>query len=93
MKAKWKGVIIAESETVINIEGNSYFPTNSVKMDYLVASEMHTICHWKGTASYYDLVINGVINKDAAWYYPNSSGLAAKIKNYIAFWQGVEVFE
>lgn len=91
MKAIWNGKIIAESDKTINIEGNQYFPPDSVNKDYLLNSETHTVCHWKGTASYYDIVVDGKNNKDAAWYYPEPSTLANKIKDYFAFWRGVEV--
>lgn len=91
MKAIWNGKIIAESEDTINVEGNQYFPANTVNKDFLSGSETHTVCHWKGTASYYNLVVDGETNKDAAWYYPETSGLAENIKGYIAFWKGVEV--
>ena len=91
MKAIWNGKIIAESDKTINIEGNQYFPEKSVNKDYLLNSETHTVCHWKGTASYFDIVVDGKTNKDAAWYYPEPSALAEKIKGYIAFWHGVEV--
>jgi len=91
MKAIWNGKIIAESDDTINIEGNQYFPVDSVNKAYLRRNETHTICSWKGTASYYDLVVDGKSNKDAAWYYSNPSFRAEKIKDYVAFWRGVEV--
>ena len=91
MKAIWNGKIIAESNDTINIEGNQYFPIASVNNEYLTKNETHTVCHWKGTASYYDIIVDGKSNKDAAWYYPDPSSLAEKIKGYIAFWHGVEV--
>jgi uncharacterized protein (DUF427 family) len=91
MKAIWNGKIIAESDKTINIEGNQYFPAETVKKEFLSDSNTHTKCHWKGTASYYDVVVDGKTNKDAAWYYPDPSALADKIKDYIAFWHGVEV--
>jgi len=91
MKAIWNGKIIAESEKTINIEGNQYFPPESVDKEFLSASETHTVCPWKGTASYYDIIVDGTTNNDAAWYYPETSALADKIKGYIAFWHGVEV--
>lgn len=91
MKATWNGQVIAESDKTINVEGNQYFPPETVKTDFLSASETHTVCHWKGTASYYDIVVDGKTNKDAAWYYPETSGLANKIKGYVAFWKGVRV--
>lgn len=93
MKAIWNGKVIAESNKTINVEGNKYFPEASVEKEFLKDSETHTVCHWKGTASYYDVVVDGQTNKDAAWYYPEPSGLADKIKNHIAFWHGVEVGE
>jgi uncharacterized protein (DUF427 family) len=91
MKATWNGKVIAESDETINIEGNQYFPPESVKKEFISGSETQTVCHWKGTASYFDVVVDGQTNKDAAWYYPEPSGLANKIKNYIAFWHSVEV--
>jgi len=91
MKAIWNGKIIAESVDTINIEGNQYFPIDSVNKKYLTKNETHTVCHWKGTVSYYDIIIDGKSNTDAAWYYPDPSSLAEKIKGYIAFWRGVEV--
>ncbi|MCF8373151.1 MAG: DUF427 domain-containing protein [Bacteroidales bacterium] len=93
MKASWNGKVVAESDKTINIEGNQYFPPDSVNKEFLSSSETHTVCHWKGTASYYDLVVDGKTNKDAAWYYPETSNLAKNIKGYIAFWHGVEVAE
>ena len=91
MKAIWNDKVIAESDETINVEGNQYFPRDSVKKEFLSNSETHTACHWKGTASYYDVVVEGQVNKDAAWYYPETSELAKNIKDYIAFWKGVEV--
>lgn len=91
MKAIWNGKVIAESNETINIEGNQYFPEESVNKAYLNSTDTHTVCHWKGTASYYDVTVDGKTNKDAAWYYPDPSKLAEKIKGYIAFWHGVQV--
>ncbi len=91
MKAIWNSQVIAESEKTINIEGNQYFPAESLNKEFLSNSETHTVCHWKGTASYYDVVVDGKINKDAAWYYPETSNLAERIKGYVAFWHGIEV--
>ncbi len=93
MKAIWNGKTIAESDKTINIEGNQYFPVESVNKDYLYDSSTHTVCHWKGTASYYHIVVDGKTNKDAAWYYPDTSVLAEKIKGYIAFWKGVQIIK
>ena len=91
MKAIWNEKVIAESENTINLEGSQYFPIETVNKAYLAESEFHSICHWKGTASYYDLVVDGKTNKNAAWYYPEPSGLADKIKDYVSFWHGVQV--
>lgn len=91
MKATWNGQVIAESDGTIVIEGNNYFPPESINKNFFKASETHSVCHWKGTASYFDVVVNGEVNKDAAWYYPEVSELAKSIKGYVAFWNGVEV--
>lgn len=91
MKAIWNNQIIAESEATIVVENNHYFPADSVKREFLIASDTHTICPWKGEASYYTLKVDGQENKDAAWFYPNTKPLANNIRNYIAFWKGVEV--
>jgi uncharacterized protein (DUF427 family) len=91
MKAIWNGKIIAESNETIKVEGNEYFPPGTVNREYLKQSSTHTHCGWKGIASYYHLEVDGKINKDAAWYYPETLEAAARIKDYIAFWKGVEV--
>ena len=91
MKAIWNGKVIAESDETVVVEGNHYFPIESVNKDYLVASEMYTVCHWKGTASYHSLDVDGKINSDAVWHYPTPSDRASQIKNLMAFWRGVEV--
>lgn len=93
MKAIWNGKVIAESEKVINLEGNQYFPIDTVKKEFLINSETQTVCHWKGTASYFDVNVDGETNKDAAWYYPEPSEKADKIKDYVAFWRGVKIEE
>jgi uncharacterized protein (DUF427 family) len=93
MKAIWNNETIAESDETIVVEGNHYFPADSVKQDFLQPSETHTVCGWKGTASYYDVVANGETNKDAAWYYPEAKEDAKEIENYVAFWKGVNVTE
>jgi len=90
-KAIWKGTVIAESERCQVIEGNQYFPPDAVKRDHLRASASHTVCGWKGTASYYDVVVDGQVNGDAAWYYPDPKTAAASIAGWIAFWHGVTV--
>ncbi|NBR27709.1 MAG: DUF427 domain-containing protein [Betaproteobacteria bacterium] len=90
-RASWNGALIAESDHCIVVEGNQYFPPDAVKREYLRDSNTHTVCGWKGTASYHDVVVDGEINKDAAWYYPNPKSAAGNIKGYIAFWKGVKV--
>ena len=90
-RARWNGVVIAESERCVVVEGNHYFPADAVKREVLRDSTTHTVCGWKGTASYYDVVVDGVTNKDAAWYYPDTKTAADNIKGYIAFWKGVKV--
>jgi len=93
MKAQWRNTTIADSETWIELEGNIYFPLSNVRQEYLVPSSTTTVCPWKGTAHYYDVVVAGEINKDAAWFYPDPMAAAENIKNYIAFWRGVEVVD
>ena len=93
MKAIWNNKIIAESDKCEVVEGNYYFPPESVNKEYLKKSDLQTTCPWKGEASYYNVVVDGSDNKDAAWYYPDPSSAAHNIKNYIAFWQGVKVSE
>jgi len=90
-KAVWKGETIAESDDFEVVEGNVYFPPDTVRAEYLRPSEHHTHCGWKGDASYYHLVVNDETNENAAWYYPEPYAKAANIKGYIAFWKGVEV--
>ncbi|WP_345989192.1 DUF427 domain-containing protein [Chryseobacterium sp. Chry.R1] len=93
MKAIWNGTVIAESNETVNIEGNHYFPEDSIKKEYFSETETHTTCPWKGHASYYNINVNGRENKDAAWYYKQPSELAKAIKNHIAFWRGVIIEE
>lgn len=83
--------MIAESDETVIVEGNHYFPIESVKSEYLSESDTHTRCFWKGTASYYDVVVDGESNPDAAFYYPTPSQAASQIKDHIAFWRGVQV--
>jgi uncharacterized protein (DUF427 family) len=90
-RAAWNGAVIAESDHCIVVEGNQYFPPDGVKTQYLRESTTHTLCPWKGTASYYDVVVDGATNKDAAWYYPQPKDAAKEIANYVAFWHGVTV--
>ena len=91
MKARWNGKVIAESNATIELEGNQYFPPQNVNHEYLNDSDTTSVCPWKGTASYYTLEVDGKVNKDAAWYYPDPSDAASQIKIYIAFWKGVVV--
>ncbi len=93
MKAVWKNVVLAESNDTVILEGNHYFPPTAVNRQYLRPSDTHTTCPWKGLASYYHIEVAGEMNKDAAWYYPDPKDAAKNIKNYVAFWKGVEVKE
>ncbi len=90
-KAIWNGAILAESDRCEVVEGNQYFPPDSIKSEYFQESNTHTSCPWKGQASYYNIVVEGEVNKDAAWYYPNVKDAAKQIKGYVAFWRGVKV--
>jgi uncharacterized protein (DUF427 family) len=91
MKASWNGVTLAESQQTVVVEGNHYFPPDSVHEEYFVDSDTHTTCPWKGEASYKTVEVAGQSNADAAWYYPSPKEAAAQIKDYYAFWNGVEV--
>ena len=91
MKATWRGTTLAESTDTVVVEGNHYFPADSIKREHFQESATHTICPWKGTASYYDLAVAGEVNKGAAWYYPAPKEAAAEIKDRVAFWKGVVV--
>lgn len=93
MKAIWHDTVIAESGDTIPVEGNYYFPSTSVKPGYLRTSSTHTVCPWKGRASYFDVVVGDAVNHDAAWYYPEPKEAALNIKGYLAFWRGVKVVE
>jgi len=93
MKATWNGAVLAESDDTVVVEGNQYFPADSIKTEYFQPSQTQTVCGWKGTASYYDVVVDGEINGDAAWYYPETKDAAKEIEGYVAFWKGVEVAE
>jgi len=90
-KAVWNGTVIAESERTKVVEGNQYFPRDAVRREHLRESSTHTTCPWKGVASYYDVVVGNEVNKDAAWYYPETKEAANDIRGYIAFWRGVSV--
>jgi uncharacterized protein (DUF427 family) len=91
MKAIWNNAVLAESNDTVIVEGNHYFPADSIEAPYFHPSETHTVCGWKGTASYYDVIVNGETNRDAAWYYPETKPDADNIKGYVAFWKGVRV--
>lgn len=91
MKAIWNNTVLAESDDTIVVEGNHYFPADSIHSEYFKLSDTHTSCFWKGKASYYSIVVNGKENTDAAWYYPEAKDKAKEIEGYIAFWKGVEV--
>lgn len=91
MKAIWNGIVLAESDNTIVVEGNHYFPQDSIKKEYFHESDSTSLCIWKGKAKYLSVTVNGKTNRDCAWYYPEPSLLAKKIKGYIAFWNGVEV--
>lgn len=93
MKAVYNGKVIAESTNTRIVEGNHYFPPNDVDQKYLVKSDTHTTCPWKGKASYYSIKADGNMIKDAAWYYPSASEKAKNIENYIAFWKDIEILE
>ena len=90
-KATWNGTVIAESNKTEVVEGNHYFPADSIVADHFKPSETHSVCPWKGTASYYTVSVGGKENKDAAWFYPAPKDAAKQIKDHVAFWKGVEV--
>jgi uncharacterized protein (DUF427 family) len=90
-RALWNGTVIAESDATVMVEGNHYFPIESVNADLLQPSSKQTSCPWKGQASYYSIAVEGVVNADAAWYYPAPKDAAAEIRGHVAFWRGVTV--
>lgn len=91
MRAMWNGQVIAESDETVVVEGNHYFPADSVKKEFLVDSGTTSTCYWKGKASYYSVVVDSQENTDAAWFYPKPSEAASQITGYVAFWRGVTV--
>lgn len=91
MQAIWNGEVIAESDKTAVVDGNHYFPMDSIKCDYFIESNKTSVCPWKGTANYFTLKVKGETNPDAAWYYPDTKPAANEIKNHVAFWRGVEV--
>lgn len=90
-QAEWKGIVIAESDDVEEVEGNVYFPMASVKAEHLTASSTHTTCSWKGVADYFNVVVGDDVNKDAAWTYPRTLPAAKHVEGRIAFWRGITV--
>ena len=93
MKALWKDTVIAESNQTVVVDGNHYFPRDSIREAHFTESSHHTVCGWKGTASYYDVVVDGEVNQNAAWYYPEPMEAANNIQDHVAFWNGVSVVE
>jgi len=93
MKATWHNATLAESDDSVVVEGNHYFPAESIRREYFSASDTHTSCPWKGEASYYHVNVDGNLNKDAAWFYPDPKSAAANIRDRVAFWKGVVVQE
>ncbi len=91
MKATWNGTVIAQTDDTVVVEGNHYFAADGVKQEYLRPSATTSVCPWKGTASYYSLEVDGVTNKDAAWFYPAPKDAAKEITDRVAFWKGVVV--
>jgi uncharacterized protein (DUF427 family) len=90
-KAIWEGVVLADSDDIVTVEGNKYFPADAVHREYFKPSSQTTICPWKGTASYYDIEVNGKTNAAAAWYYAQPKAAASQIRGRVAFWKGVRV--
>ncbi len=90
-KAIWQGQVIAESDQTEIVDGNHYFPPESLQREFFRESDAHTVCGWKGTASYFDLVVDDQVNPQAAWYYPEPKEAASNIRGYVAFWKGVVV--
>jgi uncharacterized protein (DUF427 family) len=90
-KAIWNGAVLAESDNTVVVESNHYFPPDSIHKQYFKESDTHTTCPWKGLANYYNIEVDGQVNKDAAWYYPDPKEKAKQIEDYVAFWRGVKV--
>lgn len=93
MKAIWNGQVLAESNDTVVIENNHYFPADSANMEFFKSSDFKTVCPWKGTASYHSIEVNGEVNSDAVWHYPETKDSAKVIEGYFAFWKGVEITE
>ena len=90
-KAVWNGAVLADSDQTQQVDGNHYFPPASINRAYFRDSATTSVCGWKGTAHYYSLEVEGQVNEDAAWYYPDTKPEADNIRGYVAFWKGVEV--
>jgi uncharacterized protein (DUF427 family) len=90
-RAIWNDTVLAESDKCVVVEGNQYFPPDAINKQYFKESRTHTTCPWKGIASYYNIEVDGQVNKDAAWYYPQAKDAAKNIEGYVAFWKGVKV--
>lgn len=90
-RAIWNGAVLAESKDTIIVEGNHYFPPDAINRDYFKPSDHHTVCSWKGTASYYTIEVDGQRNPNAAWYYPEPKPQASHVRGRVAFWRGVKV--
>ncbi len=90
-RATWNGAVLAESDHFEEVEGNVYFPREAIRREYFSESPTHTVCPWKGTASYFSVTVDGETNTDAAWYYPDPRDAAANIRDHVAFWKGVRV--
>ena len=91
MRAIWKGAVLAESDDTVVVEGNHYFPADTLSLEHFRATDHQSVCPWKGTASYYDVIVDGDVNANAAWYYPTPKEAAREIKGRVAFWRGVQV--
>jgi uncharacterized protein (DUF427 family) len=91
IRAVWNGAVLAEAATTVQLEGNDYFPAESLRNEFLKESATTTVCPWKGTANYYTVTVDGEVNPDAGWYYPNPSARAQQIANHVAFWKGVRI--
>lgn len=90
-RAEWNGAVLAESDDIVVVEGNAYFPASAMRKEHFRPSATHTVCGWKGTASYYDVVVGDQVNADACWYYPEPKEAASNIRGRVAFWKGVTV--
>ncbi|MFI7670984.1 DUF427 domain-containing protein [Nocardia sp. NPDC049526] len=93
VRAVWNGTVLAESDDTVVVEGNHYFPAESLKTEYFRDSDAHTVCGWKGLASYYTVEVEGAKNPDAAWYYPDPKPEAEQVRDRVAFWKGVDIVE